>query len=132
MPVGFVFHFSALSMRLNLTLRFTTPPTPYAGIIRQILAMVLIPQFLATDCHRFCHETGVAAALGRLYTSNPSKCNGVLASCTMAGAANCTTVNPLTFFLISSPIRSFSQGPNLGGTLKLAKIVMQSRKVNSA
>lgn len=36
----------SFSMRLRRTLELTTPPMPYAGIIRHSLATTLMPQFL--------------------------------------------------------------------------------------
>lgn len=115
-----------LSIRLSLTLAFTTPPTPNAGIILAIRAMTLIAQFFLIMIQRW--RQWILGSC-RLYKSSPSRCRGVLSSCTVAGAANCAIVWPFMYCCNSGLNWRVMDGPIKVGTLKEAKIVKQSRIV---
>ena len=120
--------YSSLETNPLLIFALTTPPTPKAGTILHILAAVLTTQFFFTIFH-LSHQ--VTPPPARLYISKPSKCNGVLKSCTPAGARNCAIVCPFKLFSRDWLIFLLITGPSRGGRLKLAKIVRQSRHVNS-
>lgn len=116
--------YSNLPISARLTFIFTTPPMPNAGIILPILAAAQTPQLLLT-----CLQRSAIVSPCRLYRSSPSKCKGVDISCTAAGAANCAAVAP---DMENGSFRWSKYGASKGGTLKLAKMVRQSRAAKSA
>jgi hypothetical protein len=109
------------------TFMFTTPPTPKAGTILHIRAAALLAQSRNTFALR-----SPLLAPGRLYRSSPSKCSGVLTSCTAAGVINCAALALLTYRLTPSLMCASKLGASSGGRLKLAKMVRQSRTVKRA
>jgi hypothetical protein len=104
----------------------TTPPTPNAGMILPIRARLALAQSLRTL------PTLPSFTPSLLYKSRPSKCNGVLNTCTAAGVTNCAIVAAVTYLLTSSPILASSFGAKSGGRLNEAKMVRQSRTVKRA
>jgi hypothetical protein len=120
------FH-STLSIIPLLTFVLTTPPTPKAGTILQILAALLFAQSLST-----LPTLSPVLTSGLLYKSKPSRCSGVLANCTAAGVTNCAALALLIYFCTPSLIWASKEGASSGGRLNEAKMVMQSRIVKSA
>jgi hypothetical protein len=119
--------YSKPPINLFLTFVLTTPPTPNAGTILQILATALIPQSLST-----LPTLSPALTSGLLYKSRPSKCKGVLTNCTAAGVTNCAALALDIYFCTPSDMCCSKLGASRGGKLKDAKIVMQSRIVKRA
>ena len=115
---------------LFLTPAFTTPPIPNAGMTLAIRAALLPNQSLPTLRTLDATPNTLLAPLGRLYRSNPHKCNGVLSSWIPAGARNCATFARLTCLSTSAVMGSI--GAMSGGRLKLAKMVKESRSAKSA
>ncbi len=98
-------------------------------MILPMRAAALTAQFFLMMRSRSAHVTWLPF---RLYRSRPSRCKGVEASWILAGATNWATVAPLMALFHSSPMRRASTGPSRGGTLKEAKMVMQSRMAKRA
>ena len=115
-------------IRFALTLVLTTPPIPNAGIMRHILATLLPGQSLPT--FRALAFQSTPFPIGRLYRSNPHRCNGVLKSCMPAGMRNWATLALETCF--SMPSLTGRIGASKGGRLKDAAMVRESRKAKSA
>jgi len=122
--------YSSFSIKFLLTLVLTTPPTPNAGIILPIRANAALPQSLSTL--ETLPSAPPTAAVGLLYRSSPSKCNGVLNSWTAAGVTNCATLAADMYFCASTPMCSEILGAKRGGRLNEAKMVRQSRTVKRA
>lgn len=122
-------------IRLLRMFVFTTPPTPYAGMILHIRANALTPQSLVTLARRRAME--ISPCL--LYRSRPRRCIGVLISCIAAGAKNWAVLLRLDSVLrmpencfCTEGGKSRSRGAINGGKLKEANIVMLSLIANKA
>jgi len=125
------FSYSKPPSILFLIFVLTTPPTPNAGTILQTRNAKLGAQSFNTFAVRLAILTAPLPSLcGLLYKSNPNKCNGVLTTCTAAGAKNCAAL--ILLKLLSMPSLIGNLGATTGGRLKLAKIVNMSRAANRA